>query len=151
MNNIQLCHSVRFDLYHHIPPSEKRIVLRHILQLPLYYRDLQDLFGETLKLNQFTELVKVLRAVRVKKSGFPRKVFPNKDLDEIIDLYMEEPDPELASILLDTLYNFIINESNQYVWNFGLNLLHSATSKEDKQAAILYMIHFQKPNVEECE
>jgi hypothetical protein len=44
-----------------------------------------------------------------------------------------------------------INESNQYVWNFGLNLLHSATSKEDKQAAILYMIHFQKPNIEESE
>ncbi len=145
MNHIQLCQIVRFELYQHIPPYEKKRVIRHILQTPLYYKVLQDLFQETLKLNQFTELVKVLHNIRVRKSAFPRYVFLDKDLDEIIDLYMTESDPKLASTILDTLYNFTVRQSNHHVWDLGLNLLYSARSKEDKQSAILFMVNFQTP------
>lgn len=121
--------SARFEVFFHVPDSEKYIFFQKFIHAPFHDSSFCEVLNGIFQTNQY-ELLKKLVKDMYKQGRITE--FPHKDLDLIMYLFWEEPDPVLASNILHRLLQPAYHELERIV----LNLLFSARCPQDKQVAL---------------
>ncbi len=121
--------SARFEVFYHVPDSEKYGFFRKFIHAPFHDPSFCEVLNGIFQTNQYQLLKKLIKDM-YKQERITS--FPNKDIDQILYLFWEEPDPELAKLILIRLLASRFPELERIV----LNLLFSASCPQDKQVAL---------------
>lgn len=121
--------SARFEVFNHVPDSEKHVFFRKFLHAPFHDSSFCEVLNGIFQTNQYQLLKKLVKDMH--KQGRITE-FPNKDLDLILYLFWQEPDPRVAANILFRLLQSVCPELERIV----LNLIFSARCSQDKQVAL---------------
>ncbi len=126
--------SARFEVFYHVPDSEKWQFFRHLLQAPFYDPSFCEIINQIYATNQYELLKKIVKQMRQQNRIVS---FGEMDIDLILHLFWEEKDPQLAySILTHFLQWNYSNEANKQIVQIASNLIFSASCSQDKLAAL---------------
>jgi hypothetical protein len=127
--------SARFEIFYHVPDSEKWEFFRHFLHAPFYDPSFCQIVDQIYATNQYELLKKLVRQMKQQDRATS---FGEKDVDLILTLFWEETDPGLAFTILATLlaWNSEDSSDSKKLFELATNLLFSATCRQDKEAAL---------------
>ncbi len=120
--------SARFEVFFHVPDSEKYAFFRKFIHAPFHDPSFCKVLDGIFQTNQY-ELLKKLIKDMYKQERITW--FPNKDIDLILYLFWEEPDPELAKKIL-----LLLKPQPYELERTVVNLLFSAHCSQDKHVAL---------------
>lgn len=137
----------RFNCFQHIPDHEKPPVFKMILDVVSKHYSLDhvlQLFDGAFKLNRWTTFVAIVKEVRFNLRRFGIRPRTPLDSDLILQLFMEEEDPNLAAKILKTLLDFSFafpepDEAQRSTWNICTHLLLNTHKREDKMSGLSLM------------
>jgi hypothetical protein len=135
---VSFIHHVRFDVFPHVPEKDKFPLFRFLLRFPIDQPQFVEVIKQLFQSNQFQRFVDFFK--QLKRHKGLRVWNPRKDMDLLLTIYFSEEDPEMSRTILITLLNFSITDDITYQqYKMGLNLLFSATCKQDTQMAIAFL------------
>lgn len=126
--------SARFEVFFHIPDENKRVFFRTFVRAPFHDPHFCQILNQIFAVNQYQLLKQLLQQMRQQKRLVS---FGSKDVEQILELFWDEPDPELASRILLRLFSWNTNTAEgEYLFRMSTNLLFSASCRQDKEAAL---------------
>ncbi len=133
---------VRFIWFPFTPPREKADLCYRLLFINAECPQFQQILHKLVSVNRFEDLRRLVSRIRSRMKRESRLQGDlQADMDLIVGLYLAEEDPALATDILATLLRFPFYMFSSE-WNVGTNLLFSATSAEDKRAALCFLKAF---------
>ncbi len=121
--------SARFNIFYHVPDTDKKVFFRKFIHAPFHDSSFCDVIDGIFQTNQYQLLKKLIKDMY--KQGRV-VIFPYKDIDIVLQLFWEEPDPDLAGRILMQL----LKPNEPELEKIVLNLLFSASCSQDKQVAL---------------
>lgn len=126
--------SARFEVFYHVPDSEKWQFFHHLLQAPFNDSSFCKVVNQIYETNQFELLKKIVKQMRQQKRI---TLFGEKDIGLILHLFWDEKDPNIAhSILTHFLQWNCSTDEGKQMFKIASNLILSASCSQDKQAAL---------------
>lgn len=147
MKLIDILCIARFNCFQHIPDDEKLPVFKTILDIASKHYSFEQViqhFDGAFKLNRWTEFIVIVKEVRFNLRRFGIRPRTPLDADLMLQIFMEEEDPNLAAKILKTLLDFSFtfpepDEAQRSTWNICTHLLLNTHKREDKMSALSLM------------
>jgi hypothetical protein len=126
--------TARFEVFYHVPDSEKWDFFRQFIQAPFYDPSFCEILDKIFATNQYELLKKIVRQMRQQKRVLH---YGEKDIDMILTLFWAEKDPQLAFSILDKFLAWNLeSDERQKLLHMATNLLFSSSCPQDTQAAL---------------
>lgn len=126
--------SARFEVFYHVPDDNKRVLFRTLVRAPFHDPHFCQILNQIFATNQYQLLKSFLQTMRRQKSLVS---FGSKDVEQILELFWDEPDPALAHRILLCLLSWnTVTADGEHIFRMSTNLLFSAGCRQDKEAAL---------------
>jgi hypothetical protein len=135
---VNLISLMRYEVFQHVPDDYKISEFLKFIRIPQTNMLIFKVIEMIIQQNSFCNFKRILR--HLKRNGSLTRLPQDKDYEMIMNIYFAEQDPELSKNILKSLLEFSFTETNSYtVWRHVINLLYSATCKQDKIAALFLL------------